>query len=175
MNKIDCTHLRFLIIDDNQNFRAILRQMLNGFGCRDVLECANTVTAMETLHSAPRDMILCDSILSDGCGIEFTKKLRNDPTKAINTLPIIMVSARAERKTVSLARDAGVHEFLIKPVSAKALYDRIVNVIVNPREFVRVGDYVGPDRRRFESPVFQNKERRKNSAAESAVMAEQVS
>ncbi len=76
-------------------------------------------------------------------------------------VPIIMLTGHAEKTTVELARDAGVHEFLAKPVSATKLFEKIKNIIENPRVFIRTSDYFGPDRRRNQDPDFQGPERRK--------------
>lgn len=48
------------------------------------------------------------------------------------------------------ARDAGVNEFVVKPISAKSLFTRIQTVIEGPRPFVRPKHYFGPDRRHKE-------------------------
>jgi DNA-binding response OmpR family regulator len=52
------------------------------------------------------------------------------------------------------ARDAGVTEFVAKPLTAKAVLERIQAVIYRPRPFVRTPNYFGPDRRRREDPGF---------------------
>jgi len=62
---------------------------------------------------------------------------------------------------VMVARDAGITEFLTKPISAKSLYERIVNVVVRPRPFVKTKTYFGPDRRRNVNPNYIGVERRK--------------
>ena len=59
-----------------------------------------------------------------------------------------------------MARDAGVTEFLAKPISAKALYQRIVNVVVSPRPFIKTKSYFGPDRRRNTVTAYIGPERR---------------
>jgi two-component system chemotaxis response regulator CheY len=46
------------------------------------------------------------------------------------------------------ARDAGVNEFVVKPISVKSLYSRIDSLIHRLRDFVKTGKYFGPDRRR---------------------------
>jgi hypothetical protein len=58
------------------------------------------------------------------------------------------------------ARDTGVSEFLCKPISAKALYDRIYSIVMHPRPFIRTKSYFGPDRRRAENPAYSGAERR---------------
>jgi DNA-binding response OmpR family regulator len=59
-----------------------------------------------------------------------------------------MLTGHGEPERVIEARDAGVSEFLVKPFTTKSLYQRIVHLIERPRQFVRSGEYFGPDRRR---------------------------
>jgi DNA-binding response OmpR family regulator len=77
-----------------------------------------------------------------------------------------MVTGHTEKTRVTAARDAGVTEFLAKPISAKALYQRIVNVVANPRPFIRTKTYFGPDRRRGVNANYTGPERRKDGKAE---------
>ena len=55
-----------------------------------------------------------------------------------------MLTGHSEKKRVVVARDAGATEFLAKPISAKALYERILNIVANPRPFVKTKNYFGP-------------------------------
>ena len=59
-----------------------------------------------------------------------------------------MLTGHGERSRVVKAVEVGVNEFLLKPVSSKALYDRLVSVLANPRPVVRQGTYYGPAPRR---------------------------
>ena len=67
---------------------------------------------------------------------------------------------------VVTARDAGITEFLTKPISAKALYERILNVVANPRPFIKTKTYFGPDRRRNVNLNYIGPERRKGGKAD---------
>ena len=60
----------------------------------------------------------------------------------------------------------GVGEFLAKPLSAKALYQRVLNVVANPRPFIKTKTYFGPDRRRNTTLSYNGPERRKGGKAE---------
>jgi hypothetical protein len=66
------------------------------------------------------------------------------------------------------ARDAGVTEFVAKPVTAKAVLERIHAVIYRPRPFVRTKDYFGPDRRRKDDPGYEGPWRRATDRANKA-------
>jgi DNA-binding response OmpR family regulator len=93
--------------------------------------------------------------------------IRQPGANANPFVPIIMLTGHSEKRRVTAARDAGVTEFLAKPLSAKALYERIVNVVVNPRPFVKTRTYFGPDRRRNAGAgTYAGPERRKGGKAD---------
>jgi two-component system chemotaxis response regulator CheY len=77
-----------------------------------------------------------------------------------------MLTGHSDKRRVMMARDAGVTEFLAKPISAKALYQRIVNVVVSPRPFIKTKSYFGPDRRRNTTTAYIGPERRAGGKAE---------
>jgi len=64
-------------------------------------------------------------------------------------VPIIMLSGHGERWRVVEAVRLGVHEYLVKPVSAKAIYDRLISIVMQPRPAVQLGDYYGPEPRKM--------------------------
>jgi two-component system chemotaxis response regulator CheY len=63
-------------------------------------------------------------------------------------IPIIMLTAHGERWRIVEAVKLGDNEFLCKPVSAKVLLDRMVSILLKPRETIQVGNYYGPAPRR---------------------------
>ena len=77
-----------------------------------------------------------------------------------------MLTGHSEKQRVIGARDAGVTEFLAKPISAKSLYERILNVVANPRPFIKSKNYFGPDRRRNVNTNYIGPERRKGGKAD---------
>jgi DNA-binding response OmpR family regulator len=79
-------------------------------------------------------------------------------------LPIIMMTGHSEKSRVVEARDAGVTEFVAKPLTAKAVLERIQAVIYRPRPFVRTATYFGPGRRRRDDPTFAGPWRRSTDA-----------
>jgi DNA-binding NtrC family response regulator len=66
----------------------------------------------------------------------------------------------SQKKRVIAARDSGITEFLVKPFTAKALYQRIETMIEKPRLFVKSDSYFGPDRRRKREGDYGGPERR---------------
>lgn len=173
MMRVDISRLRFLIIDDNAFVRRIIRVLLHGFGAREVLEAEDGVAGLDAFGLYNPDIVIVDWEMPILDGIEVVKMLR-DPVNSRNAfVPIIMCTAHSEMKRVVQARDAGITEFLAKPISAKSLYQRIVNAVVNPRSFVRTADYFGPDRRRGVLANYTGPERRKDLIAAAAKKLEE--
>jgi two-component system, chemotaxis family, chemotaxis protein CheY len=163
MIRIDFNKLRFLVIDDNAHMRRILRTLLHGFGARDVYEAEDGAAGLEAFtHNAP-DIVLADWEMPIFDGLELAQMIRQPGANGNPYVPIIMLSGHSERARVVAARDAGITEFMAKPISAKALYHRILNVVANPRPFVRTKTYFGPDRRRNVNPNYGGPERRKSA------------
>jgi two-component system, chemotaxis family, chemotaxis protein CheY len=63
-------------------------------------------------------------------------------------LPIIMLTAGAQHSRVAEAVSLGVHEFLVKPTSPQALRDRLLSILMNPRQMVQTGERYVPQPRR---------------------------
>jgi two-component system, chemotaxis family, chemotaxis protein CheY len=166
MIRIDFKKLRFLVIDDNVHMRRILRTLLHGFGARDVYEAEDGAAGLEAFTQYVPDVLIVDWAMPIFDGLELTQMIRQPGANANPYVPIIMLTGHSEKKRVVSARDAGVTEFLAKPVSANALYHRTVNVIANPRPFIKTKNYFGPDRRRNVNPSYVGPERRKGGKAD---------
>jgi CheY-like chemotaxis protein len=161
MDRIDFTRLRFLVVDDNAHMRQIVRTILHGFGARELLEAADGAAGLEVFTHSQPDIVVTDWAMPIFNGIELTQMIRQPGANKNPFVPIIMLTAYTERSRVMAARDAGVTEFLAKPISAKALYLRIRNVVTQPRPFIKTDNYFGPDRRRSVNPKYAGPERRK--------------
>jgi CheY-like chemotaxis protein len=128
--------------------RTLLRNLLNEIGIRDVVEAPDGAAAILLLQDRKCDLILSDMAMAPMDGIEFTRRIRNGETRANPYVPIVMVTGHTERHRVEMARDAGVTEFLAKPITPQNLCSRLAEIVERPRAFVRAEDYFGPDRRR---------------------------
>ena len=146
---LDLSHLTALVIDDSRYARAFARSALQSFGLQHILEAGDGSTGMEILRDHHVDLVLVDHTMSPINGIEFTKLVRSGAggTLPRSNVPILMISGTAEAETVAQARNAGVTEFLAKPLSPESLYRRIRLVLISPRAYVKSEVYVGPCRR----------------------------
>jgi len=137
-----------LVVDDNPNMRRLLDTVLRTIGITSIFWADSVPAALEQLREVPVDIVLTDYNMQPVDGIAFTRMLRDPDHSATPFVPVIMMTGHATRKVVAAARNSGVTEFLAKPVSVASMYDRLVQVIENPRPFIRTGSFFGPDRRR---------------------------
>jgi two-component system, chemotaxis family, chemotaxis protein CheY len=162
--RIDFSRLRFLVIEDNAHMRRILRTLLHGFGSREVYEAEDGAAGLESFVHYTPDVVITDWAMPIFDGLELTQMIRQPGANSNPYVPIIMLTGHSEKVRVITARDAGITEFLAKPISAKALYQRILNIVINPRPFIRSKTYFGPDRRRSVMSNYTGPERRRNHA-----------
>jgi two-component system, chemotaxis family, chemotaxis protein CheY len=162
--RIDFNRLRFLVIEDNAHMRRILRTLLHGFGSREVYEAEDGAAGLESfVHHTP-DIVITDWAMPIFDGLELAQMIRQPGANPNPYVPIIMLTGHSEKMRVIAARDAGITEFLAKPISAKALYQRILNIVINPRPFIKSKTYFGPDRRRNVMSNYTGPERRRDRA-----------
>ena len=157
--------ITILIVDDNQHMRGILKELLRAAGVSDIKEASDPLEAFEYMKSSLVDLLLVDLSMPLMDGVEFTRMVRTNENSPNHFLPIIMITGHSERSRVNAARDAGVNEFLVKPVTAKGLMERLSLIVNRPRNFVKSKQYFGPDRRRRADPNFSGEERRKDLQA----------
>ena len=108
--------------------------------------------------SAP-DVVILDWEMPLLSGAELVRIVRSPGVFPMPDVPIIMLSGHGERWRVVEAMRLGVNEYLIKPVSAKALYDRLVSITAQPRPMVQLGDYYGPEPRKHAGECVEDVDR----------------
>jgi two-component system, chemotaxis family, chemotaxis protein CheY len=157
--------LKILVVDDNQHMRKLVVTILQAFGAVQIFEAIDGERAWTTLRDANPDVILLDWQVEGMNGLEFARMVRSSPNSPNPFVPIIMLTGHTHVDHVRQARDAGVNEFLAKPVSVKAILTRLISVIEHPRPFVRTKTYFGPCRRRRGNDEYRGPERRANVEA----------
>lgn len=154
MAELDLTNLKILVVDDYTPMRRIFWNVLRELGVYNVVEAENGAEALRMMKgeigdpAVKPDILITDQMMKPIDGLQLTRMIRQNRDSPNPFLPVIMVTALTEIEHVIKARDAGVNEFLAKPVSARLLYCRLKSVIENPRPFVRTSGFFGPDRRR---------------------------
>ncbi|MBL6933453.1 MAG: response regulator [Rhodospirillales bacterium] len=154
------SNIKFLIVEDNKFMQTVVRRVLSALGVRDVRECDDGADALKILKTFPADIVITDWAMEPLDGLELTQMIRNSADSTNPYIPIIMLTAYSEMNRIVEARDSGVNEFVVKPISVNTLFSRIQAVIERPRPFIRTKNFFGPDRRRKALP-FNDPDRRK--------------
>lgn len=161
----DMSRLRILVADPFSQLREIIRDiLLRGIGVDEVIDCRNGEEALNLLRDLGADVVLADASMKPLGGIALCKRIRAGVEGIDPYLPVIVMSGRAEISEITAARDAGVNEYLAKPLSAKILDLRLHAVVERPRPFVRSDNFFGPDRRRHMQQGFGGEDRRTEEA-----------
>lgn len=125
--------LRILVVDDNRHMRTLIKSLFYAMGCKLVSESSDGGEALEELKTRTIDLVVCDWVMAPIDGLEFLKMLRTAQDSPNPNVPLIMLTGHTERERVIEARDAGVTEFLAKPISAEKLYSRVISALTSKR------------------------------------------
>ena len=144
----DLAALHYLVVDDSRFYRSVIKNALAAVRLTKVVEAVDGSDALQAMRASAVDFVLADYEMPVLNGIEFVRTVRWSEEAGIDPrIPIIMISQYAHQAVVVEARNAGVHEFLTKPVSPQLLYERIRATLCQPRKFIVTDSYRGPDRR----------------------------
>jgi len=119
--------LRVLVVDDQETMRWIVQGHLKTLGISRVVQADSANAAIEMLKSQKYDLILSDFNMDNGSGLDLLKSVRGNPLT--KKLPFIMVTGNADAETVQTVLKAGVNNYIVKPISAAALKQRIEKVL----------------------------------------------
>jgi CheY-like chemotaxis protein len=155
--------LKILLVDDNQHMRLLLSEILRALGVKQILEASDGTEGLHRLRVHPVDIIITDLSMQPMGGIDFVRLLRGTAGPCRMT-PVIMITGHSTLQRVHEARDAGVNEFLAKPLTARSVLGRVALVIDHPRAFVQSDSYFGPDRRRRQDASWAGPWRRGSDA-----------
>ncbi len=131
--------LRVLVVDDNPFMRRVVRGLLTNIGVKKIIEAGDGIAALDRIHENAPDVIILDWEMPLLNGPELVRIVRSPGVFPTPDIPIIMLSAHVEHWRILELVKLGVNEFLCKPVSAKALFGRLLSILLKPRESVRLG------------------------------------
>ncbi|HZD21214.1 MAG TPA: HD domain-containing phosphohydrolase [Burkholderiales bacterium] len=128
-----------MVVDDQSTGRAILEQVVRGLDERVVVEgFARPVDAVLWATRHISDLVLVDYMMPEMDGIEFVKRLRALP--GYEHVPIVMITVHDDRKVRYAALDAGITDFLTKPIDARECLARCRNLLTLRRQHVVLED-----------------------------------
>jgi CheY-like chemotaxis protein len=141
-------NLVILVADSNAYTRKLTRMMLINSGARSIYEAGDGVAALDGIRTVSPDVMIMNWDMPVLDGPEVMRIVRSPGIFPKPNLPVIMLTDLGLRSRVTSAIRLGVHEFLVKPVSPKALQERLLGILFAPRPMVRAGNYYIPMPRR---------------------------
>ena len=136
--------LSIVVVEDNSFSQRVERSLLAHLGVKTIHEAADGAAGLEAIRQYEPDLVILDWNLPMLTGAELVRMVRSPRTFPWPDVPIIMLTVHSERWRVIQAQRLGVNEFLVKPVSAQAILDRIVAIFMHPRPIVHLPNYYGP-------------------------------
>lgn len=119
--------MRFLIVDDFQTMRRIVRNILRQLGFENFEEAEDGEQAFSKLKAGGFDFVISDWNMPNVDGITLLKRVRSDP--ALKDMPFLMVTAEAEKDKVVEAIRSGVSNYVVKPFTAEVLKEKMDRVL----------------------------------------------
>jgi CheY-like chemotaxis protein len=135
-----------LVIDDNVGMRSIMTAVLRALGFTSIKQADDAVEALKVIPMVKPDLIITDIKMHVLDGVTFVRNLRADESNPFSEVPIIVATGHTEEKHVKACLEAGVDQFLAKPITGRALAERITRALSPDRQFIRTNDYNGPRR-----------------------------
>lgn len=115
--------LKILLVEDQGEARAMIRNMLSEFGITQIFEAPDGREALKFIDNAFDfiDLVICDWNMPAMSGVELLRQVRT----VFPDMPFLMVTGRSDLESVVEAKSSGVTGYIRKPFSAAQLEAKI--------------------------------------------------
>jgi two-component system chemotaxis response regulator CheY len=121
---------KILLIEDEAFIRSTVKYMFRSLGRPEVQEASDGSEALALLTSGYEpSIVLCDVHMQPMGGLAFIQELRALNLPALVELPVVMLTSASDRETVTAALAYPPVDYILKPVSAQLLSDRMVAIL----------------------------------------------
>ena len=125
-------NMKILIVDDFSTMRRIVKNLLADLGFTNTTEADDGKSAWPLLQAGDFEFVVTDWNMPGMTGIDLLKAIRADARLA--KLPVLMVTAEAQRDQIIEAAKAGVNGYIIKPFTAVTLKEKIDKIFQRAAE-----------------------------------------
>jgi two-component system chemotaxis response regulator CheY len=115
--------MKILVADDMEAVRTSVCALLQHFGFTDIVEARDGCQAFDIIKSNKIDLLITDLDMPNMDGIELVRAIRSDDS--LKALPVLFLTADAEKNSIAEAAQAGVDDYLLKPFTMKVLEQKI--------------------------------------------------
>ena len=116
-------NMRFLVVDDFNTMRRIVRNLLKELGFNNVEEAEDGQDALNKLRADGFDFVISDWNMPNMDGLQLLQAVRADAT--LSSLPVLMVTAEAKKENIIAAAQAGASGYVVKPFTAATLEEKL--------------------------------------------------
>ncbi len=117
---------KFLVVDDFSTMRRIIRNLLKELGYSNVDEAEDGLIALNKLKQLPYDFVVCDWNMPNMDGLTLLQSIRADPH--LSHLPVLMVTAEAQKENIIAAAQAGANGYVVKPFTGITLEEKLAKI-----------------------------------------------
>lgn len=119
--------ITLLLVDDTPYFRTLLCNFLEPLHFKKLLEARNGKEALDIIEKEQVDLVICDWKMPEMDGLELLHAIRCNESRA--ALPFIMITGKAEKHVVVESVRLKVTDFLVKPLDAKTLAQKVLKAL----------------------------------------------
>lgn len=141
--------LKVLVVDDSLEMRRLLTALLDVMGIGEVICASDGVAGLRLFSECAPDLVITDGAMQPMDGYEMTRAIRalhnpGDPPGKGGDVPVLMLSGHMGADIVARARDEGVTDYIVKPVTPALLYERLLDAVSKPVHIVETPTWRGP-------------------------------
>ena len=116
-------NMKILVVDDMSTMRRIVKNIMKQLGFANVEEAENGQDALDKLRAETFGFVISDWNMPVMTGIDLLRAIRAD--EKLKAIPILMVTAEAQKENLIEAIQAGVSNYIVKPFSAEVVQEKM--------------------------------------------------
>ena len=117
---------RIVVADDDADIRDLVAFKLQQVG-HEVVAVGDGASAVKECQAQVPDLVVLDVMMPGMSGLDACRALRQDPAMA--TVPVILLTARAQESDIEQGFNAGADDYVVKPFSPRELASRVAAVL----------------------------------------------
>ena len=119
-------NMKILVVDDFSTMRRIIRNILKQLGYTNIEEAEDGDVALEKLKDGSYEFVITDWNMPNMTGLDLLKNIKTEDK--LKDIPVLIVTAEAEKENVVQAAQAGVNDYIVKPFTADVLQKKIERI-----------------------------------------------
>ncbi|HTK88585.1 MAG TPA: chemotaxis response regulator CheY [Nitrospiraceae bacterium] len=118
--------MKIMVVDDMSTMRRIVKNLLKQLGFANVDEAENGQEALIKLRADKFGFVVSDWNMPVMSGIQLLRAIRAD--EGLKAIPVLMVTAEAQKENIIEAVQAGVSNYVVKPFTAEILQEKMAKI-----------------------------------------------